>query len=248
MIVADLHSALAPIVAAVHHDRPGLRVVYLMTDHGALPIAFSRAVAQLNESGQLTGTVTVGQAYGGDLEAVNVHSGLLAAKIALEADLVVVTQGPGNLGTDTRWGFSGVAAGEAINAAATLGGRPVGALRISGADARFRHRGVSHHSLTAYGRVAMRPADIAVPHLGGASGLYGIAGLDRVASLAGSVEQSLRALDQHRLHRIELGGLDRALLDSPVSLSTMGRALDEDPAYFLASAAAGRLAVALLNG
>lgn len=258
VIVADLHSALAPIVAAIHHDhrehRPEgepLRVVYLMTDHGALPLAFSRAVAQLNEAGQLAGTVTVGQAYGGDLEAVNVHSGLLAAKIVLNADLVVLTQGPGNLGTDTRWGFSGVAAGEAINAAAVLGGRPIGTLRISGADARFRHRGLSHHSLTAYGRVALRPADIAIPDLAGAIGLTGIdapAELDVTASLAGAVEQDLGRLDRHRLHRVELNGLDRALLDSPVSLSTMGRSLTQDPAYFLASAAAGRLAVRLLSG
>ena len=76
-------------------------------------------------------------------------------------DIAVVAQGPGNLGTGTRWGFSGVAAGEAVNAAAALGGRPVASLRISDADPRMRHRGVSHHSLTAYGRVALARADVA---------------------------------------------------------------------------------------
>ena len=45
------------------------------------------------------------------------HTGLLAARHVVGADLVVVAQGPGNLGTGTRWGFSGVAAGEAVNAA-----------------------------------------------------------------------------------------------------------------------------------
>src|SRR5690606_15991148 len=69
-------------------------------------------------------------------------------------------------GTGTRWGFSGVAAGEAVNAAGTLIGRPVAALRVSGADARERHLGVSHHSLTAYGRVALVPADVVVPDFG----------------------------------------------------------------------------------
>ena len=64
------------------------------------------------------------------------HTGLLAARHVLGADLAIVTQGPGNLGTGTRWGFSGVAAGEAVNAVAALGGRPVGALRISDADPR----------------------------------------------------------------------------------------------------------------
>ena len=122
--------------------------------------------------------MTVGQAFGGDLEAVTVHSGLLAARLALDADLVVVTQGPGNLGTGTRWGFSGVAAGEAVNAAAMLGGRPVGALRISGADARPRHRGVSHHSLTAYGRVALCPCDIAVPDFADDPALAGLVGAE----------------------------------------------------------------------
>src|SRR4029078_8934322 len=92
VLVADLHSALAPIVAAVQADRPGTRVVYVMSDHGALPLAFSRSVSQLRESGLLAATLTVGQSFGGDLEAVNVHSGLLAAKLALEADLVVLTQ------------------------------------------------------------------------------------------------------------------------------------------------------------
>jgi hypothetical protein len=247
VLVADLHSALAPIAAAIHADRPGTRVVYLMSDHGALPIAFSRTVAQLKEAGQLTGTVTAGQAFGGDLEAVNVHSGLLAAKIALDAEVVVLTQGPGNLGTGTRWGFSGVACGEAVNATATLGGRPVGSLRISGADARPRHRGISHHSLTAYGRVAMCRAELAVPDLAGATSLTGIAGLDVVAAMADEVRQAADQLSRHDLVLVELGGLDRALRDAPVRLSTMGRGLDEDPAYFLSAAASGRLAARLVE-
>ena len=100
-----------------------------MTDGGALPAAFSRTLAGLRPS--LAGTVTVGQAWGGDLEAVTVHSGLLAARHVLGADLAVVTQGPGNLGTGTPWGYSGVAAGEACNAVSVLGGEAIGALRIS---------------------------------------------------------------------------------------------------------------------
>ncbi len=110
-----------------------------MTDGGALPAWFSRSVATLREQGWLAATVSVGQAFGGDLEAVTLHTGLLAARHVLGADLVVVAQGPGNLGTGTRWGFSGVAAGEAVNAAAVLGGRPVASLRVSGADPRGRH-------------------------------------------------------------------------------------------------------------
>ena len=134
-----------------------------MLDGGALPAWFSRTAAALREAGWLAGTVTVGQAFGGDLEAVTVHTGLLAARHVLGAEVAVVAQGPGNLGTGTRWGFSGVACGEAVNAAAVLGGRPVASLRVSEADPRDRHRGLSHHSLTAYGRVALASADVPVP-------------------------------------------------------------------------------------
>jgi Protein of unknown function (DUF3866) len=240
VVVADLHSALAPILLAIEYDRPGTRVVYVMSDQGALPLAFSRSVADLRTAGLLAGTVTVGQAFGGDLEAVTLHSGLLAARLALDAEIVVVTQGPGNLGTGTRWGFSGVNAGEAINAAATLDGRPVATLRISGADLRERHRGVSHHSLTAYGRVAMYPADVAVPDLAGDPS-------PAMAALAQAVAAGVRELSRHRLVMVELTGLRTVLAESPIRLSSMGRSLDDDPGYFLAAAAAGRHAATLLD-
>ena len=49
------------------------------------------------------------------------------------------------------------------------------------------------------------------------------------------------------VEQVEEDGLDAALRGSPVRLSTMGRGLDEDLAYFLASAAAGRHAASLLS-
>jgi Protein of unknown function (DUF3866) len=234
VVVADLHSALPAILAGSRAAGPPPRAVYVMQDGGALPAWFSRACAGLREAGWLAGTVTTGQSMGGDLEAVTLHTGLLAARHVLGAGLAVVTQGPGNLGTGTRWGFSGVACGEAVNAASVLNGAPVASLRISDADPRPRHRGVSHHSLTAYGRVALARADVVVPELPGELGAE-VTG--QAAALAG----------RHNLVRIPIGGLDEALRSSPVPLSTMGRGLDQDLAYFLAAAAAGRHAAALLG-
>ena len=231
VVTADLHSALPAVLAGVLADRPAARVAYVMTDGGALPAWFSRTLAGLRDS--LAGTVTTGQSFGGDLEAGTVHTGLLAARHVLRADVAIVTQGPGNLGTGTRWGFSGVAVGEAVNAVAVLGGRPIGALRISGADGRARHRGLSHHSLTAYGRVALVPADLVVPVLS--------------EPLASEVGAALAPLaKRHRLVPVAVDGLDAALRAAPVPLSTMGRGMDADPAYFLAAAAAGRHAAALI--
>ncbi|MFV0460998.1 MAG: DUF3866 family protein [Actinomycetales bacterium] len=233
VVVADLHSALPAILAGVRERGPGLRVAYAMTDGGALPLWFSKAVAGLREAGWLCGAISVGQAFGGDLEAVTLHSGLLAARHVLGADVCVVAQGPGNLGTGTPFGFSGVAVGEAVNAIDLLGGRAVACLRVSGADPRERHLGVSHHSLTAYGRVALRPADVVVPEL------------DEVdPALARRVRAQAAALAEcpagHRMVSMDVTGLDEVLASSPVRLSTMGRGLVEDPAAFLAAAAAGR--------
>jgi hypothetical protein len=251
VVAADLHSALPAILAAYRSERAGARrgfrgsspgsagpesddprVAYVMLDGGALPVWFSRTVAALTDLEWLAGTVTVGQAFGGDLEAVTLHSGLLAARHVLDAELAVVIQGPGNLGSGTRWGFSGVAAGEAINAAAVLGGSAIGSLRVSQADPRPRHRGVSHHSLTAYGRVALARADIVVPELPGEFGA-------QVAAAAAPLAA------RHSLVRVSVAGLEDVLRACPVPLSTMGRGLDEDLAYFLAAAAAGRHAAGL---
>jgi Protein of unknown function (DUF3866) len=232
VVAADLHSALPAVLAGFYAERPAARAAYVMLDGGALPAWFSRTVAGLRSAGWLAGAVTTGQAFGGDLETVTVHSGLLAARHVLGADVIVVAQGPGNLGTGTRWGFSGVAAGEAVNAAAALGGRPVASLRISEADARERHHGISHHSLTAYGRVALARADVVLPDLPGDFGT-------RVAASA----EPLAA--RHTLVSVSVAGLADALRSCPVPLSTMGRGLDDDPAYFLAAAAAGRHAATL---
>src|SRR5690625_966924 len=234
VVVADLHSALPAVLAGIRAGaerlgRPHPRVAYVMTDGGALPLAFSRSAAALREAGWLAATVTAGQAYGGDHEAVNVHTALLAARLVVGADVVVLTQGPGNLGTGTRWGFSGVATGEALNAAAVLGGQPVAALRVSEADPRERHRGVSHHSLTAYGRVALAPADVVVPVEEGE--LW-----QRVREQAADL---CEPAGRHRMVEVPTDGLDAALAASPVRLSTMGRGPSDDRAAFIASAAAG---------
>ena len=77
VVVADLHSAVPAVLAALRADMPGVTAAYVMLDGGALPAWFSRTIASLREAGWLAGTVTAGQAFGGDLETVTVHTGLL---------------------------------------------------------------------------------------------------------------------------------------------------------------------------
>ncbi len=231
VVCAPLHSMIGPIAAGA--KRAGeARVVYVMTDGAALPGAFSRLVSELRDAGLIEGWITCGQAFGGELEAVTVWTGMLAAKEVLDAEVIVVADGPGNLGTDTTWGVSALGSGNALNAVAGLGGRPIPSLRISFADTRDRHRGVSHHSLTILRDVCLVETDVPVPAL-------------ENDVQRGSVWDALRAAKIEERHQlVEVDG--RPALDELAALGieprSMGRGVADDPAYFLAAGAAGVLA------
>lgn len=230
VVCCGLHSQIALVAAAVKDRMPDARVAYLMTDEAALPLAVSRLVPRLLDVGLLDSTITVGQAFGGQTEAVNLYSGLLAARCVLNADVTIVAIGPGIPGTATPFGHSGIAQGQALNAAHSLGGAAIAALRLSFADERPRHVPVSHQTLTALGVVALRRSLVPVPVLDEPLGAAVSAALDR-----GGV------CDGHDCRAIEVGPLPDS---RGVEVRTMGRAFSDDPAFFMASAAAGILAAA----
>ena len=233
IVVASLHSALAPACIAAKVARPEAHIAFVMTDGGALPIAFSEAVAALKDAQLLDVSITTGQAFGGDLEAVNKFSGLIAARTVAQSDVVVIGAGPGHLGTGSRYGFAAMETGEAVNAVAALGGRPILAPRLSFADERPRHQGLSHHTVTALGTAALAGAEIALPVLSP----------ERRDAVVARLEET-KLLDFHRLVEVDLGDdVEDALRSAPVSLSSMGRSFDEDPDYFRAAAAAAVLAI-----
>jgi hypothetical protein len=237
VVCAPLHSMIAPIAAGAKASG-NARVVYAMTDGAALPGGFSRLVPRLREAGLLDGFVTCGQAFGGDLEAVTVWTGLLAAVEIVEAEVVVVADGPGNLGTDTTWGVSALGSGNALNATEVLRGRPVAALRISFADLRERHRGVSHHSLTILDRVCAVRANVAVPVLEDEA--------ERDAVWNALRERRLE--EKHQLVEVDgRPGVD-LLERKRFEIESMGRTPDDDPAFFLAASAAGVLAGRMAAG
>ena len=140
VVVCDLHSQVGCAALAFASCAPGKRLVYVMTDSASLPLALSDLVPTL----PLTATVTCGQAFGGDYEAVNVVSGLLA----VQADAYVVGPGPGVVGTGTPFGFSGLEAAAIIDAVDARGGRPILCVRWSSTDERAEHQGMSHHTRT----------------------------------------------------------------------------------------------------
>jgi Protein of unknown function (DUF3866) len=140
VLCCSLHSQVAPACAALD----GLRVAYVQLAGGALPVSLSDTLRALRERGLVAATAAVAPCFDGDVQCVSVASALGWARRG--HDVAVCAIGPGIVGTGTRVGHGGLAAAEAANAALSLGGVPVVAARVSGADERPRHRGVSHHT------------------------------------------------------------------------------------------------------
>jgi len=236
VIVAGLHSQVAPAAAAVKVLAPEARVAYVMPDTAALPISFSTLVNQLKEAGLLEATITVGQAFGGDYEAVNVYTGLLAARAVVGADVAIVAQGPGNVGTETEWGFGSIAQGEHLNAVGLLNGFPIAVPRISFADPRPRHQGVSRQSLIAIGRVALVSAVVSLPEMAP----------EKLEVVQRQLEEE-GIFEKHEVLVAQGEAGVQALAARGIEMKTMGRTVEQDPEFFLAAGAAGAIAAARLK-
>lgn len=238
VVLGELHSQLLPIAASIRALLgPDVRLIYVMTDGGALPLALSDTVAAMRERGLINGTVTIGHAFGGDREALNIYSGLLAARHSLRADITLVAMGPGVAGTGSRFGHTGVEQAINSDAARILGGRSVLVPRLSFADQRPRHQGLSHHSRTVCALLTQHRAYLPIPVLPDAQ-------LDIVLDQLAKERIHLR----HELRLIASAATLDHLAGTGIPASTMGRTPAEDPAFFLAAGAAGILAARLFRG
>jgi hypothetical protein len=160
--VLPLHGHLAPAAWAAAQARPGIRVGYVQSAGGALPGSLSRDVAELRERGLLCGHVTAAPAYGGEREALSTVGALDAAAGALGWDAILVGPGPGIIGSDTELGHGGMAALDNAHAALSLRLPTIVSPRLSSADPRERHRGLSHHTATVL-RLLLAPVTVAIP-------------------------------------------------------------------------------------
>ena len=224
LLVLPLHSHLVPACCAAADLWPSSRVSFLWQEGGALPVAFSGAVRELKEKGLLHAVVSSGNCFGGDVEAPNVYSGLLAA--AAVSDVVVAGIGPGVVGTGAAYGHGGMSAAQALNAACALGATPILAPRISSADPRARHREISHHTRAVLG-AALGGCRVALPE---SSGVW-----------------TEELPQRHSYTRIVYGagGLEGRF---GVTFRSMGRSYREDPVFFDAAAAAVALALGEREG
>ena len=231
VVACTLHSQVAAIAAGIKAANPGAKVGYLMSDGACLPIAWSDLVQDLKRTELLDVTCTSGHAFGGDLESVTIFSGLAALRVVAGCDVVIAGMGPGVVGTGTTLGHTAIEQGHLLDSASALGGRAIACIRISYADKRARHHGVSHHTLTALGLATHLPATVVVPEL--------------AADHANAIEAQLAAAGIPSKHTIATadGEPGLALLsERGIEPTSMGRALSDVHELFLAASAAGRVA------
>lgn len=239
VVAASLHSMLPGIILGFRNKFPNKnpKIAYVMTDGAALPIALSNLVRDLKAKGLLSLTVTAGNAFGGDLEAVSLPSALLVAQQALAADLIVVALGPGIAGTGTKLGFSGIEQAWVIDLTARLGGIPIIAPRISSADPRPRHQGLSHHTLTVLELVS-NPLFVPVSQ--------------RLTPKCQSLLQM--AVAQHNLEEkgewylVDDPPAERLFAEQGLNVRSMGRGVGDDPDFFQGTVGAGYLAAVAAAG
>lgn len=227
VMVGELHSMLAPSACTIRYLMRDKKIAYIMTDGGCLPISFSFSVSELKSKGIIHSTITYGNAFGGDYEAINLYDALIIAKTKAGCDAAIVTMGPGILGTGTKFGFSGIEQGYIIDGVNNLGGVPVFIPRISFSDKRKRHYGISHHTITVLTNVALSKAHVVFPKLG----------QDKTDFIKSQIMHS--GINQrHNVFFCNSSIVFKALKFYNVDVSTMGRSLFKDREFFMACGSA----------
>ncbi|SDK50301.1 DUF3866 family protein [Natronincola ferrireducens] len=232
VIVGTLHSMLSPIAATLKYLQPHIKVSYIMTDAAALPIYFSDTVYHLKKKRLIDATVTIGNAFGGDIETVNIYNGLIAAKEIVNSDIIIITMGPGIVGTGTTYGFTGIEQGNILDSVNDLEGFPIAVPRISFQDKRQRHYGISHHSLTVFSKITKTKCNVILPQLSADKRKYVYKQME-----------NLKILEKHNIIEEDGAVLSNALEHFDLSVKTMGRSFSQDPAFFLTCSAAAKYAL-----
>ncbi len=224
VVAGELHSQLAAVAASVTTLQGDLRVCPVVTDAAALPVSYGRLMAELRKHKLILPGIAVGQAFNADWLAVTVHNALLWVRHTNHTvSCAFVCQGPGNTGTNTKYGFSGIEQASNLDIAAALGGTPIACVRASSGDARERHQGISHHTRTVLELVRSR-CIVPVPE---------------------DLEPDANWLERHEVRIVPRDKTQPALdllKERGIDVTTMGRTIDEDPLFFHAAAAAGVVA------
>lgn len=227
VVVGTLHSMLTPFVASYKRHNPEKKLVYIMTDGASLPIYLSKNVENLKNKKLIDDTITIGNAFGGDYECINIYSALITAKEVLNADAVFVSMGPGIAGTGTKYGFTGIEQGPILDAVKKLGGNPIAIPRMSFADKRDRHVGISHHSITVLSEIVNVEVNIPI----------GLKDKEKLDYVNNQIKEN-KLDEKHNIAYVNPGSTLDDLNYFELKVKSMGRNYEQDSEFFDAASSA----------
>ncbi|MEB1808762.1 MAG: DUF3866 family protein [Bacillaceae bacterium] len=229
VLLAELHSMLPLVYSLIRCFSASMKITVIISDEAALPLKLSEHMRILSKQDQFH-SITVGQAFGGEFEAVNLITALQYADQKLKSDIILITLGPGVVGTGTFYGFSGMELANWANIVGSLEGQPVWVPRVSFADERERHYGISHHTLTPLQKFTWSKSVVPLPLLS-------------ISHQAKTLEEQAKSIQQqHCIKWVEPKSFQEELAGAlkwyPKEIKTMGRTFEDDPAFFYTIAAA----------
>ncbi|MDD3839175.1 MAG: DUF3866 family protein [Clostridia bacterium] len=230
-IIAPLHSSIAPFAAALKYIKGmNVKISYIMTEGGCLPLSFSNTVRQLKSKGLIDHTITYGNAFGGDFETINIYTALIAAKYIASADVTIIAMGPGIVGSNTRYGHTAVEQAIIIDAATAIGGNTFTIPRIGFSDSRIRHLGISHHSIIVLYELCINPSTVCFPLMKKEKMNY--------------ILNQIKKYAIHKKHNIIFRDgsiVKNALKSFELEVTTMGRNFNQEPEFFMSAGSMARL-------
>lgn len=236
VIATPLFSQVAPIVTLIKDKNPELKVAVLISDSASLPLAISDLMVELKDKKIIDTSITFGHAYGGDIEAINIFTALLSARHIAKADIIVVSMGPGIVGTNTEFGFTGIDVAYHLDTAKSLGATTIGVLRASSADPRERHRAISHQSLTTFSKATHERHLLALISDDSLSTKM----IEQLENLGIDKKHDVKEFNKCKIvDKMEKIGLN---------VSSMGRHAREDEIFYESAAGAAQLALEILEG
>ncbi|MFY9177696.1 MAG: DUF3866 family protein [Caldicoprobacterales bacterium] len=227
IFIGELHSMIVPLCAHIKfRSENKKKIACIITDHGALPVWFSKNIRLLKSKGLLDTVISIGNAFGGDYECVNIYTALQLATNILNMDASIISMGPGIMGTGTSFGFSGLELGFYLDFCHSKSAQALFVPRISFKDVRSRHYGISHHFINMFKELVIRPVPIVLPYMDSKKNYYVLKQLRE----SGILSKHPIAI---RNGRTIICSLTRYGLNP----TTMGRGIDDDPEFFYAAGA-----------
>jgi len=217
VVILPLHSLLAPLAIVFKKMFPNKNLIYIMTEGGSLSLDVSFLIKELKTRNYIDNTITIGQCFGGDLEAINIFTGIIAAKEVCNADMIAVSIGPGIVGTGTELGFSGVENVFVNYAVRVLGGKSFIVPRISLSEKRQRHYLISHHTVTLLNKLIDRKETVIFP---------------QQKNIINKIKE-LKLNKKHDIIYYKYNKIKRILVESGFKFNSMGRNFTDDPLFFI---------------